>query len=152
MMLRGPDSWCRATPAFNSLMRILPVLDIQQGRVVRGVAGRRSEYRPIISRLTTSCRPADVARAFREHFGLSELYLADLDAIGAAAPSGDVYAELAALGFRLHVDAGVREVADAQPLARAGAWSIVAGLETVARPAVLAGLCKEFGGGRVIFS
>jgi phosphoribosylformimino-5-aminoimidazole carboxamide ribotide isomerase len=133
-------------------MRLIPVLDVQQGRVVHGVGGRRSEYRPVVSRLTPSCRPADVARAFREHFGVGELYLADLDAIGGAGPAIGTYAELAALGFRLHVEAGVRELKGGHALARAGAWAIVAGLETIAGPAVLAGLCEEIGAGRVLFS
>jgi phosphoribosylformimino-5-aminoimidazole carboxamide ribotide isomerase len=132
-------------------MRIIPVLDVRQGQVVRGKAGRRSAYRAVCSRLTASCRPADVARAFRNHFGLSELYLADLDAIGGAAPAVRVYAELTALGFCLHVDAGVRQAADARPLADTGIAGIVAGLETLSGPATLAGLCGEFGG-RVLFS
>src|SRR5207253_1947746 len=66
---------------FNSRMRILPVLDLQNGVVVRGLAGRRAEYRPVVSRLTTSHQPLDIAQAFRDIFGFEHLYLADLDAI-----------------------------------------------------------------------
>jgi hypothetical protein len=44
-------------------MRILPVLDLMNGVVVRGVGGRRSEYRPVASRLAVSADPADVAAA-----------------------------------------------------------------------------------------
>ena len=68
-------------------MRILPVIDLKGGLVVRGVAGRRQEYRPVVSRLTPSSRPIDVAGAFRDHLGLDHLYLADLDAIAGAAPA-----------------------------------------------------------------
>ena len=68
-------------------MRVVPVLDLKDGIVVRGVGGRRDEYRPIVSRLTSSCQPLDVAEAFRDHFGLSELYLADLDAIAGKPPA-----------------------------------------------------------------
>ena len=35
-------------------MDILPVLDTLDGQVVRGVAGRRTQYRRIESKLTTS--------------------------------------------------------------------------------------------------
>jgi phosphoribosylformimino-5-aminoimidazole carboxamide ribotide isomerase len=132
-------------------MRILPVLDVQGGRVVRGVGGRRQEYRPVVSRLTASCQPADVAEAFRDHFGLSELYLADLDAIAGAAPALPLYAALRSREFRLWVDAGLRTAEDAGGLAGAGVEGIVAGLETVAGPAVLAELCRDHGE-RVVFS
>jgi phosphoribosylformimino-5-aminoimidazole carboxamide ribotide isomerase len=132
-------------------MRVLPVLDVQGGRVVRGVGGRRQEYRPVVSRLTTSCHPVDVAEAFRDHFGLSEIYLADLDAIAGAAPALSLYSVLRSRDFRLWVDAGLRTAAEAGPLADAGVGGIVAGLETVVGPEVLAGLCRDHGE-RVVFS
>jgi phosphoribosylformimino-5-aminoimidazole carboxamide ribotide isomerase len=132
-------------------MRLLPVLDLQGGVVVRGVGGRRPDYRPVVSRLTTSTRPLDVAEAFRTHFGLEELYVADLDAIGGAPPAVAVYRELREGGFRLWVDAGLRVAADAVPLAAAGVEGFVAGLETVAGPAGLAALTRDFGD-RVVFS
>jgi phosphoribosylformimino-5-aminoimidazole carboxamide ribotide isomerase len=132
-------------------MRLLPVLDLRGGVVVRGVGGRRQEYRPVVSRLTSSCQPVDVAEAFRAHFGLDELYVADLDALGGAAPALAVYGALGERGFRLWVDAGVRTGADAVPLAAAGVEGIIAGLETLAGPAVLADLCRQHGD-RVVFS
>jgi phosphoribosylformimino-5-aminoimidazole carboxamide ribotide isomerase len=133
-------------------MRILPVLDLLTGQVVRGVAGRRQEYRPIVSRLTTSCRPLDVARAFREHFGLRELYLADLDAIAGAAPTWPIYTTLRADGFRLWVDTGVRVTARAEELAAAGIEQVVLGLETIAGPTVLAEAVSCLGAERIVFS
>ena len=91
-------------------MRVLPVIDLLGGQVVRGVAGRREEYRPIVSRLTSSTRPLDVARGFREHLRLDELYLADLDAIAGKRAAVDVCAALLSDGFRLWVDAGVNDM------------------------------------------
>jgi phosphoribosylformimino-5-aminoimidazole carboxamide ribotide isomerase len=132
-------------------MRILPVLDLMGGEAVRGVAGRRSEYRPVVSRLCASSRPADVARAFRTHFGLDELYLADLDAITAGDPALAAYALLQADGFRLWIDAGVRDSNRVHLLAEAGAECVVIGLETAAGPDVLAEACRMLGE-RVVFS
>src|SRR5260370_21980952 len=106
-------------------MRILPVIDLMAGRVVRGIAGRRQEYRPVASRLTASCHPVDVARAFRDHFGLAELYVADLDAIAGAPPALATYATLHSLGVRLWVDAGVRDTERAQCLPSADIPAIV---------------------------
>jgi phosphoribosylformimino-5-aminoimidazole carboxamide ribotide isomerase len=132
-------------------MRIIPVLDLMGGVVVRGVGGRRREYRPVVSRLTHSCAPLDVARTFAEHFGLTELYLADLDAIAGGPPAWATYAALHAEGFRLWVDAGVRKAEDARALARAGVGTVVVGLETVAGPAALGEVVAAFSE-RVVFS
>jgi hypothetical protein len=67
-------------------MRIIPVMDLMAGQVVRGIAGRRAEYRPLVSPLCGSSAPLEVARAFRG-LGFSEMYLADLDAIAGATPA-----------------------------------------------------------------
>jgi phosphoribosylformimino-5-aminoimidazole carboxamide ribotide isomerase len=131
-------------------MRILAVLDLMGGQVVRGVAGCRLEYRPIVSRLCASSKPLDVARSFRTHFGLNKLYLADLDAIAGGDPALPTYADLMSDGFRLWIDAGVREAARIRLLADVGAEQIIVGLET-ARPAVLAEACRAFGE-RIVFS
>lgn len=133
-------------------MRILGVLDVMGGQVVRGIAGRRAEYRPVESRLVASCRPADVAQAFRVHLDLREIYLADLDAIAGAAPAVPLYQELLSRGFLLWVDAGLRTATDAAPLADAGVTKMVAGLETLAGPEELAALCRQFGAERIVFS
>ena len=115
-------------------MKIIPVLDVQGGLTVRGIGGRRHEYRPIVSRLTASSDPRKVAEAFRAQFDLRELYLADLDAIGGAPPALELYAALKEEGFALWVDAGIREIARARTLAEAGIERIVVGLETVRGP------------------
>src|SRR5262245_46608350 len=131
-------------------MRVIAVLDLMGGVVVRGVGGRRHEYRPVVSTLTPSSAPLDVARALATHLGLRELYVADLDAIAGAPPARAVYAALRADGFRLWVDAGVRGVGDAEALA-AEADTVVAGLETVAGLEALAAMAGRLGG-RLVFS
>jgi len=132
-------------------MRIVPVLDLKGGHVVRGVGGRREEYRPVVSRLTSSSAPADVAAAFRDQLGLRELYVADLDAIAGAPPALATYTTLQALGCALWVDAGLSNAGQAEPLLAAGVETIVAGLETLAGPEELARLCEHHGE-RVVFS
>src|SRR3954464_835222 len=126
-------------------MRVIGVIDLKGGVVVRGVAGRRHEYRSIVSRLCGSAAPAEVAGALGRHFGLEELYLADLDAIGGAGPAWAVYREVQALGVRLWVDAGVRTAEQGLRLGRAGVDSVVVGLETVSGPGVLGQLASELG-------
>lgn len=134
------------------LMSILPVLDLMARRVVRGIAGRRSEYRPIVSTLTDSAEPAAVAEAFRAHCGFTQLYVADLDAIQGGSPALDVYRELQARGFRLWIDAGVRDAADAASLLDCEVDTIVGGLETLRGPQALARLLDGATPRRVAFS
>ncbi len=67
--------------AEHKLPRLIPVLDVMNGQVVRAVGGRRDEYRPVVSQLTMSSHPVNVALALLERTGANELYVADLDAI-----------------------------------------------------------------------
>ena len=84
-------------------MRIIPVLDVMHGAVVRGVGGRRDEYRPLVSRLVPSSRPLDVADAIASHFDCREFYVADLDAILGGEPAWSMYSVLHQQGYRLWV-------------------------------------------------
>lgn len=133
-------------------MQIIPVLDLLNAVVVRGVAGRRDEYRPVISKLTERHDPVSVAQAFRQHLGLTTLYLADLDAILQARPNLSAYRQLIDAGFSLLVDAGLRDADSAIQLLSANAATAVVGLETWSGPAELRKLCRDVGSERVIFS
>ncbi len=62
-------------------MQLLPVIDLQDGQVVRAVAGERAAYRPIRSLLTASSEPAAVAAALLDLARFRGLYIADLAAI-----------------------------------------------------------------------
>ena len=62
-------------------MRVIPVMDLQGGQVVRGVAGQRDQYREVKSDLADPPRPAAIARALVDVFRFDEVYVADLDAI-----------------------------------------------------------------------
>ena len=133
-------------------MKLLPVLDLLQGIVVRGVAGKRDEYRPVESCLTVKADALSVANAFRESLDLSELYVADLDAILHDQPNADIFRRLAADGFPFMVDAGLRDVDRARMLIDTGATAVIAGLETTPGPNHLRQLCRDIGTDRVIFS
>lgn len=132
-------------------MRIIPVLDLLNGVVVRGIAGRRSEYRPLVSRLTISCRPEKVADALAAHFGFTEFYVADLEAIAGRGRPGAVIAALHARGFRLWLDAGIVTATHAVAVAQLGVERVVVGLETVANPEEVGRIADTLGE-RVVFS
>ena len=122
-----------ASNFFGSLpVKIIPVLDILEGVVVRGIAGRRDQYRPILSCLTTEIEPLAVAEAIRNSFGLNELYVADLDGIQAHQPNLEIYQRLHEAGFQLLIDPGIRTVTDVQLLHDAGLSDLIVGLESCA--------------------
>jgi phosphoribosylformimino-5-aminoimidazole carboxamide ribotide isomerase len=140
-----------AFPRKNN-MKILPVLDLLDGVVVRGVAGQRDTYRPVESCLTTQTNALDVARAFRDTLGLSELYVADLDAILYQRPNQSIYRSLVSDGFKIMVDAGLTNLRQAEEILSTGSSSLIAGLETIPGPKLLASLCETFDHQRVTFS
>lgn len=133
-------------------LKIIPVIDVKEGIVVRGVAGERGRYRPVESRLTDGSEVLDVAEALRSTFGLPDLYVADLDAILNDRPHLLLYRELADRGFRLLVDAGLRDVNRAAELTDCGVDAVVAALETSPGPQHLAEICAAFGPERIVFS
>jgi phosphoribosylformimino-5-aminoimidazole carboxamide ribotide isomerase len=126
-------------------LRLIPVLDLKAGRAVLAVAGDRDHYRPVRSVLHEGSDPLVLARAYRDWLGLSELYLADLDAIAGLPPDVSLYRELQNLGLSLWVDAGVRGPESLAPLAGTGVATVVVGLETVRGPVALAGLIDALG-------
>jgi phosphoribosylformimino-5-aminoimidazole carboxamide ribotide isomerase len=134
--------------------RVVPVLDLKQGRAVHAVGGRRHQYQALRSIWQSGPEPIPLARTLRAALGLDTLYLADLDAIAGAPPSVGVYRGLAELGLELWIDAGLRDALSAIPLINPAApeRTLVAGLETVRGPGELAGIVATVGADRLIFS
>jgi phosphoribosylformimino-5-aminoimidazole carboxamide ribotide isomerase len=138
-------------------MRVIPVIDLMQGQVVRGVAGRRSEYRPVESQIAGDAWPATVARAFVDHFGFDTVYVADLDAIVHRQPNVESWKEITDAGLALSLDAGVGtpQLAAAihDRLASIDSDStFIIGLESLVTPANVVDIVKHVGAPRVVFS
>ena len=135
--------------------RLIPVLDLQGGQVVRAQRGERSAYRPIVSGLAPGSEPLVLARALWAAARTNDLddprlYLADLDAIqGRAMQTGTIAALLAALPqLTLWLDAGFAEAGQARAL-RAALGPVgarvrpVYGSESLASAAALAELTDD---------
>ncbi len=133
-------------------MRLIPVLDILNHVVVRGVAGNRDLYRPIASCLCDSVEPLDVARAIRQRFGFDEVYIADLDAIMHGRVGHSVYRQLHDDGFRLMVDAGVGDAEPAVRVLASGVERVIVGLESCPSPESLRVIVDAVSADRVVFS
>jgi phosphoribosylformimino-5-aminoimidazole carboxamide ribotide isomerase len=132
-------------------MRVIPVLDLLDGKVVHAVGGRRQEYQPIVSKWTSSVQAKEVARALMEQFGFREFYVADLDAIAGRPPNRPALEALRSLGLHCWLDGGVRDVATARQVAEM-AETVVVGLETIDGPDALRAITRELPLPRLVFS
>jgi phosphoribosylformimino-5-aminoimidazole carboxamide ribotide isomerase len=138
-------------------MRVVAVLDLMRGAVVRGIAGERHTYRPIESRLTRDTSPAEVAQAICDALPIRDFYLADLDAIAGAEPAFAAYESVASLGVRLWVDAGAGDASRARQLAEFQTGDralerVVVGLESLGDAASLHETHEAIGAARAVFS
>ena len=132
-------------------MRIIPVIDLLDGVVVRGVGGLRDQYRPIESQLVDSTEPLAIAEALRARQGDSYIYVADLDAIRSGTLSREVIQSLTEAGFELLLDAGAFQYRQVELLLGLGVTDVVVGLETLVDPSELKRAVDRFGE-RVVFS
>jgi len=140
-----------------AVVNIVPVIDLCDGVVVRGVAGKRATYLPVDSVLAGDARPSSVARAFAAGFPFDAVYVADLDAIAGREPAWDVYRTIAACGLPVWLDAGIRDPRQAAALLRFVREAdtmrgLVVGLETLVGPDTLAALVGAIGSDRTVFS
>ena len=117
------------------LPRIIPVLDVLGGEIVRAVGGRRSEYRPIVSHVTGSTKPLHVARDLLAATGAGELYVADLDAIRGGQLSAATHELLDTIAVPVWFDGG-RSRANLPSSVRR-----VVGFESAQSPDVLSDAC-----------
>ena len=141
-------------------MQVIPVIDLMGGNVVRGIGGRRDEYRPIESQLAADARPETVAAALAARFGFRRAYVADLDAIRFGRPDLRAWQAISAAGLDILLDAGIgRREAAAQITNQLAAVDIatdkvqlVIGLETLEQPLALWQIIDLVGADRVYFS
>ncbi|HUJ84974.1 MAG TPA: HisA/HisF-related TIM barrel protein [Candidatus Acidoferrales bacterium] len=133
-------------------MKAIPVIDILNGVVVHAVRGKRNEYKPLQSNLSSSVDPVEVAKVFKK-FGFSELYVADLDAIIDCSADFQVFQRITDVtGLNLMVDAGVTSMERAEKLLESGVSKLVIGTETLKNKSFVGEAVKAFGSDRVIVS
>ncbi|HEY2415021.1 MAG TPA: HisA/HisF-related TIM barrel protein [Pirellulaceae bacterium] len=137
-------------------MRIIPVIDLLHGQVVRGIGGRRNEYRPIHSQLVLDARPESVAAAFVKQFSFHTAYVADLDAIIDGRCSTTEWKQIAAAGLKLWLDAGINNSLAARKIVASGKelnidFELVIGLESLESPEELTAI-QQLCDRRAIFS
>lgn len=117
--------------------RIIPCLDVRDGRVVKGVR---------FQGLRDAGDPAEQAARY-ERDGADELVILDVSATpeGRANAAHTVAAVRAVLGIPLTVGGGIRAIADAERLLNAGADKVSVNTAAVSDPALLSRLSERFG-------
>ncbi len=117
--------------------RIIPCLDVKDGRVVKGVR---------FQGLRDAGDPAELAERYEDQ-GADEIVLLDVSATpeGRAHAVRTVERVRARLGIPLTVGGGVRAVDDAARLLDSGADKVAANTAAVARPELLSEIAERFG-------
>src|SRR5881398_3051733 len=125
-------------------VRVIPCLDVDAGRVVKGVNFRD---------LRDAGDPVELAAAYDAE-GADELVFLDITASsGGRATMYDVVARTAEQVFiPLTVGGGVRSVADVDQLLRAGADKIGVNTAAIARPELIAEIADRFGNQVLVLS
>lgn len=124
--------------------RIIPCLDVRDGRVVKGVR---------FANLHDSGDPAELAAAY-ESQGADEIVLLDVSATLDArrAREQTVARVREALSIPLTVGGGIQDADDARALLAAGADKVSINTAAVLRPTVIADLASEFGSQCVVIA
>ena len=117
--------------------RLIPCLDIKDGRVVKGIK---------FQNLRDAGDPVECARRYEEQ-GADELVILDVSATpeGRASAADTVAAVRAVLSIPLTVGGGVRTIEDAKRLLEAGADKVSINTAAVANPELVADLAARFG-------
>lgn len=125
-------------------VRIIPCLDVRDGRVVKGVKFRG---------LRDQGDPAALARAYEEQ-GADEVVILDVTATteGRGTRLDTVAAVRARLSVPLTVGGGIGGIEDAAALLEAGADKVAVNTAALRRPALLTDLAARFGSQCVVVS
>ena len=117
--------------------RIIPCLDVDNGRVVKGIK---------FANLVDAGCPVDCAIHYR-NTGADELVMLDVSATptGRATAASTVSSIRAVLDIPLTVGGGVRSIQDAERLLNAGADKVAINSAAVARPDLIDAMARAFG-------
>jgi phosphoribosylformimino-5-aminoimidazole carboxamide ribotide isomerase len=129
-------------------MLIVGVIDLLGGHAVHARAGLRQAYAPV------AAVAGDAVRLACRHLetGVTDLYIADLNAILGRGRQDALIRAVTALGAPVWLDAGITSVDGARECLALGAAHVVVGLETLTSFDALHAIGDEVSGRRVAFS
>ena len=137
-------------------MKIRAVIDVQDRLAVRAIAGNRSQYQPLECDGQT-ISPVSLAKRIEDRFGIRDLYLADLDAIGGQVADWESIRQIAAQAGSLWFDTGISsfnqlEVVAAKLKSLPPATVVILGLESLPDANLLKAAVELVGPGQLCFS
>lgn len=120
-------------------IEIVPVIDLRLGSVVRAKAGERNRYQPIVTPLSRSPDPVEVAAGLLAVAPSRHLYVADLDGIEGRGRDVASLRRLATAfpAVTLWIDAGIATRAEADAFLDQGLGRLVLGSESQADDALV---------------
>ncbi len=126
-------------------MEVIGVIDLKDGQAVHARGGRRDTYAAVeqAAGMPINGDAVALARLYVDTFGLSAIYLADLDAISSRTLQAETLRSISTLGAAVWVDAGIVHADETTLVVEAGAQTLVVGLETLASFDVLADICAR---------
>jgi len=136
-------------------VRVVGVIDLRGGRAVRARGGERHLYAPLDTVAGRSIEAGDaiaLADVYVKDLGITDLYVADLDAIAHGTGADETIRAIAAGGASVWLDAGISTVAGAARALELGVARAIVGLETLTTFAALDDICHAHGPDRILFS
>nr|MDO8084129.1 HisA/HisF-related TIM barrel protein [Candidatus Sigynarchaeum springense] len=124
--------------------RIVPVVDVKNGRAVHAIKGHRDAYAPVNCSWCNDGDFISLVRGYKEIFGLHDLYVADLDAIMVRKPNKVLYREtLTLVDGDLMIDAGISSIGEFHELASIGIKNLILGTESIPNFSLLANIIEQ---------
>lgn len=124
-------------------MRIVPAIDLKDGKVVRLVKGDFSTAHQVAS------DPMETARTFYDA-GARYLHMVDLDgAKDGVRKNADIVRAVARVGLNIELGGGIRSKKDLEEVFALGVWQAVIGSAAVSDPEFVRSAVKTYGPDRV---
>ncbi|MBD3190437.1 MAG: hypothetical protein GF308_07320 [Candidatus Heimdallarchaeota archaeon] len=140
-------------------MIVIPVIDLLDNKVVRGIAGERKNYQPIKeSVLCATANPVTVAKTFQKKLGARWLYIADLNRIEQPGKPSEntndhqISAITRETSLKVMLDAGCQTAEEAKKITDLGIDQVIFGTETLSSIEELKQSAEKIGGERIILS
>ena len=133
--------------------KIIPVIDILNSEAVHAIKGEREKYKPLNSALIKSSNPIEIARRIKHDTLISEVYIADLDAILRREPNFSLLTEILTIPeIKVMIDPGIIFAKDIIEYSNCELDSLILGLETIKNLDVISDCLEIIGYQKTIVS
>jgi phosphoribosylformimino-5-aminoimidazole carboxamide ribotide isomerase len=133
--------------------RTIPVIDILNAVAVHAIKGEREKYRPLKGKIIDSSDPLTIMEFLLQNYGLSEFYIADLDAIIKRKPNITLLEKILEIpNIKVMVDPGICGKEDLALYSELKLNKIIIGLETIENFDVIKFGLINYGSDKIVVS